>query len=66
MTKEDINKFSFGGFIIGYKGAKIQGFLSPINEEIQTPTGEQFIRLRGLGPFYHMKDKKNGQDHWKR
>lgn len=31
MTKDDINNYSLGGFIIGYKGAKIQGFLSPIN-----------------------------------
>lgn len=66
MSDRDIMKYSLGGFIIGNKGARIQGFLSPINEQNLTPTGEQFIRLRGLGKFYHAKAKKNGQDLWKR
>jgi hypothetical protein len=66
MADKDIMKYSLGGFIIGNKGAKIQSFLSPINEQNQTPTGEQFLRLRGLGKFYHAKAKKNGQDLWKR
>jgi len=66
MPDKDIMKYSLGGFIIGNKGAKIQGFLSPINEQNVTPTGEQFLRLRGLGKFYHAKAKKNGQDLWKR
>ena len=60
MPDKDIMKYSLGGFIIGNKGAKIQSFLSPINSKNQTPTGEQFLRLRGLGKFYHAKAKKNG------
>jgi len=32
MPDKDIMKFSLGGFIIGNKGAKIQSFLTPINE----------------------------------
>lgn len=66
MPDKDIMKYSLGGFIIGNKGAKIQSFLTPINEQNQTPTGEQYLRLRGLGKFYHAKAKKNGQDLWKR
>lgn len=66
MPDKDIMKYSLGGFIIGNKGAKIQSFLTPINEQNRTPTGEQFLRLRGLGKFYHAKAKKNGQDLWKR
>lgn len=66
MPDKDIMKFSLGGFIIGNKGAKIQSFLTPINEQNGTPSGEQFLRLRGLGKFYHAKAKKNGQDLWKR
>merc|ERR1712188_83959 len=61
-----MGKYSLGGFIIGNKGAKIQSLLTPINEQNQTPTGEQYLRLRGLGKFYHAKAKKNGQDLWKR
>ena len=40
MEDKDITKYSLGGFIIGNKGANIQGFLTPINEENKTPTGE--------------------------
>ena len=66
MPDKDITRFSLGGFIIGNKGAKIQSFLTPINEQNQTPTGEQFLRLRGLGKFYHAKARNNGHDAWKR
>lgn len=66
MSDKDITKYSLGGFIIGNKGAKIQGFLTPINQENTTPTGEQFLRLRGLGKVYHAKARNNGQDLWKR
>lgn len=31
MQDRDITRYSLGGFIIGNKGAKIQGFLTPIN-----------------------------------
>ena len=52
--------------MIGVKGSRIQNFLLPINYYNQTPTGEEFLRLRALGRFYFNKQKKKSQDQKKR